>query len=182
MQYVPNDTAAGGEYTKGMRPKRIRYPNGRYVHYAYPTALDEALGRVAAIRDDSGGSPGTTVASYQHDGAGRIVVEDYEQAKVRLDLWGQTSGIYAGFDRFGRVKQQWWRDYDGGGADVVKHTHDYDRNSNRKYRDDLVADAASKKLDELYAYDNLNRLVGFKRGKLTAGEIPTTNQDRLRGV
>ena len=105
MQCDPNDTAAGGEYTKGMRPKRIRYPNGRYVHYAYPTALDEALGRVAAIRDDSGGSPGTTVASYQHDGAGRIVVEDYEQAKVRLDLWGQTSGIYADFDRFDNCEQ-----------------------------------------------------------------------------
>ncbi len=169
-----------------MRPKRIRYPNGRYVHYAYPTALDESLGRVAAIQDDNGGSPGTTVASYQYDGAGRIVVEDYKDAKVRLDLvdlagWAANKK-YAGFDRFGRVKQQWWHDYDGGGADVVKHTHGYDRNSNRRWKADAVATAAGKKLDELYAYGNLNRLVGFKRGKLTAGEIPTTDHDRLRGV
>jgi len=44
-----------------------------------------------------------------------------------------------------------------------------DRNSNRTYRENVVAAAASKKLDELYAYDNLNRLTSYDRGTLSGG-------------
>ena len=173
-----------------MRLKRVRYPNGPYVHYTYGTTegLDDMISRVAAIKNDNGGSPGATAfAAYSYDGAGRVVVEDYPQPDVRLDLvdvatWANTPGTYAGLDRFGRIRQQWWRDY-GAAADVVKHQHAYDRNSNRLYRDDLVADAASRKLDELYAYDRLNRLVDFKRGGLNANKdaIAAGSQNRRRG-
>ena len=64
-------------FTKGMRPKSIKYPNGRLVHYTYGTGgLDDALSRVAAIYDDNGGSPGTTAyAAYKYAGDGRIVEE-----------------------------------------------------------------------------------------------------------
>ena len=31
-----------------------------------------------------------------------MVVEDFTEPDVRLDYWGQTTGTYDGFDRFGR--------------------------------------------------------------------------------
>jgi len=127
VQDDPNDTAAGGGYTKSMRLKGVRYPNGRYVRHAYPTALDEALRRVAPIREqlDYGYDPPSRPCRY-------------------------------------------------GGASY---------NSNRTYRDNVLADNASKKFDELYAYDDLDRLIDFKRGKLNEGrtEIPYQSPaDRLR--
>jgi len=74
VQYDPDDTAAGGEYTDGMRLKRLRYPNGRYVHTTYGDGdANDVLSRVAAIRNDNAGSPGATVfAAYSYDGAGRV--------------------------------------------------------------------------------------------------------------
>jgi len=55
-------------FTKGMRPKSVKYPDGRLVHYTYGTGggLDDALSRVAAIYNDDGGSPGSTAyAAYK---------------------------------------------------------------------------------------------------------------------
>jgi len=74
VQYDPDDTAPGGEYTDGMRLKRLRYPNGRYVHCTCGDGdANDVLSRVAAIRNDNAGSPGATVfAAYTYDGAGRV--------------------------------------------------------------------------------------------------------------
>ena len=47
-------------------------------------------------------------------------------------------------------------------ADRDKYTYGYDRNSNRLYRENTV----TADLDELYAYDHLNRLTTFHRGDL----------------
>jgi len=66
---------------------------------------------------------------------------------VRLDYYGGTSGTYAGFDAFGRVVQQLWRDY-GANADRDKFEYDYDRAGNRLYREHAVATAK----DEHYTY------------------------------
>jgi len=97
----------------------VRYPNGWRVHYTYGAGggIADDLSRVDAIRDDDSGSPqtGWAFAKYAYNGAGRIVVEDFEQPDVRLDYWGQTGDTYAGFDRFGRVVRQLWRDYGGVG-------------------------------------------------------------------
>jgi len=152
------------------------YPNGRYVHHTYGDGdANDVLSRVAAIRNDNAGSPGATVfAAYSYDGAGRVVVEDYAQPDVRLDLvdlaaWAATPGTYAGLDRFGRIKQQWWRDY-GAAADVDKLAYGYDRNSNRLYRENVVSGSQGTPvhLDELYHYDRLNRLQDANRGDLNA--------------
>ena len=88
------------------------------------------------ILHHSHGDPGTTsYAAYSYNGVGRMVVEDFTEPDVRLDYWGQTSGTYAGFDRFGRIKQQLWHSYAGGGSDYDKYNYGYDRNSNRLYRE-----------------------------------------------
>jgi len=164
---------------KAMRLTDITYPNGRksYRDYGAAGSLSDKISRLAAIKDNNG----DVLASYAFNGTGTMVVEDFVQPNVKLDRFGGTPGTYAGFDRFGRVSQQVWRDY-GAGADCEKFTYEYDENSNRKNRQNTVAAATGKKLDELYAYDSLDRLVDFKLGKLNPGktDIPTTNGDRLR--
>ena len=130
MQYNFDTTASGGKYTKGLRPSSVRYPNGRLVHFTYGSAdsTADALNRLDAIKDDSGGSPGSTLASYSYLGLGTIVIEDYEQPDVRLEYFFDSS--YAGFDRFGRVVDQRWYDY-GASADRDRYTYGYDRAVNR---------------------------------------------------
>ena len=61
--YNYDTTAASGEYTKGLRPTSVRYPNARLVHLTYGSSggTGDATARVEAIKDDSGGSPGTLV-------------------------------------------------------------------------------------------------------------------------
>jgi len=85
-----------------------------------------------------------------------------------------TAVKYAGFDRFGRVVQQLWRDY-GASEDRDKFAYGYDRNSNRKWRE--VVPTSLK--DEFYTYDNLNRLTAYSRGDLTgspySGVDPNTD-------
>jgi RHS repeat-associated protein len=178
VAYRYDATAASNEYTKGMRLNRIEYPNGRRVHYTYGEGTDDLLSRVAAIKNDNGsGEAGTTTfAAYHYDGAGQILVEDYATAEVRLDLWGQTAGTYAGLDRFGRVKRQLWRDY-GADANADEFRYGYDKNSNRLWKENVVSGELEtpKHLDELYAYDKLNRLTAADRGHLNANKDAVTS-------
>ena len=37
-----------------------------------------------------------------------IVIEHFPQPEVKLDYFQGTSGTYAGFDRFARIKDQKW--------------------------------------------------------------------------
>ena len=90
--------------------------------------MADVLNRLDAIKDDSGGSPGNTLASYSYLGLGTIVIEDYEQPDVRLEYFFDSA--YSGFDRFGRVVDQRWYDY-GASADRDRYTYGYDRASNR---------------------------------------------------
>ena len=130
---------------------------------ARPTAWPTCLNRLDAIKDDSGGSPGSTLASYSYLGLGTIVIEDYEQPDVRLEYFFDSA--YSGFDRFGRVVDQRWYDY-GASADRDRYTYGYDRASNRTYRENTIASAK----DEFYTYDAINRLKTFDRGDLNVGK------------
>ena len=165
VEYHFDESASGGKFTKGVRPSSVRYPNGRLVHLTYGSADSTAdvLNRLAAIQDDSGGSPGDTLASYTYLGLGTIVIEDYPQPDVRLEYFFDSS--YAGFDRFGRVVDQRWYDY-GASADRDRYTYGYDRASNRLYRENTTASGK----DEFYSYDGVNRLETFDRGDLNAGK------------
>jgi hypothetical protein len=128
--YNFDDTAASGAFTKGMRPKSVRLPNGRLVHYTYGSAgsIADCLARLDAIQDDSSGSPGAVLAAYSYLGARMLVIEDFQEPDLKLDYFGGTSGTYAGLDNFNRVIAQLWRDY-GASVDRDKYTYGYDRAS-----------------------------------------------------
>ncbi len=51
-------------------------------------------------------SSGTILTEYSHNGVGRLAIVDYPQPDVNLDYFQGTTGTYAGFDRFGRVKDR----------------------------------------------------------------------------
>ena len=167
VQYNFDTTASGGEYTKGLRPTSVRYPNARLVHLTYSSSgsAADAMNRVDAINEDSGGSPGTALSQYTYLGGGRIVVEDYLQPDVKLNYDSGTAGEYAGLDRFGRVVDQLWYDY-GASADRDRFTYGYDRDSSRLYRENTLVAAK----DEHYSYDDVNRLATFDRGDLNVGK------------
>ncbi|MHB8970832.1 MAG: RHS repeat domain-containing protein, partial [Pirellulaceae bacterium] len=171
--YNYDTTVSASEYTKGLRPTSVRYPNARLVHRTYGSSGSsaDALGRVDAIKDDSGGSPGTSFSDYAYLGGGTIVVEDYAQPDVKLNYDSGTAGTYAGFDRFGRVVDHLWYDY-GASADRDRFTYGYDRASSRLYRENTVASGK----DEYYTYDDVNRLATYDRGDLNA------NKDAISGT
>src|SRR5205823_6143802 len=60
----------------------------------------------------------------------------------------------------------------GSGTDLDRYAYGYDRDSNRKYRENTVSSTRS----ELYAYDGLNQLASFQRGTLNA------NKDGISGT
>jgi RHS repeat-associated protein len=71
-----------------------------------------------------------------------------------------------------------WRRYaQGNEADVDKFTYGYDKNSNRLWKENVVPGELEtpKHLDELYAYDELNRLTAADRGNLNANKDAVTS-------
>ncbi len=173
VQYNRDTTASGGVLTKGLRLASLRYPNGRLVHTTFGASggSADAMSRVDAIKDDTSGSPGNSLAEYTYLGAGTIVKEDYTESDVRLDYDSGTAGEYAGFDRFGRIVEQLWYDY---GASVNRDlfNYGYDRGGNHLYRQNTGASG----LDEFYTYDEVGRLATFDRGDLNA------NKDAISGT
>lgn len=138
-------SASSGEFTKGLRQTSVRYPNGRLVHQTYGSSgsADDNLNRLLAIKDDSSGSPGASLAEYTYLGLGRVVIQDLPQPDVKLDYFGGTSGAYAGFDRFGRVNDQRWYSY-GTSQDVDRIKYGHDRASNRIWRAKFAVTAARR--------------------------------------
>ena len=175
--YNYDESATGGEFTKGLRLTSLRYPDGRLVHHTYGTSGSDAdnLNRLDAIKDDSSGSPGATLAAYTYLGRDQVVVQDLPEPDIKLDLFGSTSGSYAGLDRFDRVVDQRWYDY-GSSQDVDRFKYGYDRASNRVWRENSVSKSQSTPvyLDEYYTYDGLHRLKTFDRGELNATKTGIT--------
>jgi hypothetical protein len=164
-QYEYSDAA------HGYRLTAVEYPNGRVVFYDYGTAgsADDCLNRLAAIIDDSNnngqfGAGDQVLASYQYLGLDRIVVEDYEEAGVKLDLWGGTSGTYSGLDRFNRVIDQLWTDYAANPDTAIdEYRYEYDAAGNVTSKTNVLDQA----LTELYSYDDADRLKTVKNGDNT---------------
>jgi len=142
------------EPVKYVRLSQVTYPNERDVNYDYGTAgaIDDVMSRLAAVKDDDGS---TVLASYKYLGAGRVVEEDYEDAEVKLDY---AHDDLAGLDRFGRVVDQLWQDYDAE-EPIDKYTYTYDEAGNRTSKDNELHSA----FDEDYTYDDLDRLATTTR-------------------
>ncbi len=86
-----------------------------------------------------------------------------------------TGDIYSGFDRFGRVKDNRWYNYDAL-ADVDRIQYGYNRAGNRIWRKNVVADALGKHFDELYGNDAIQRLKDLQRGTLNGSQTGVTDE------
>ncbi len=82
--------------------------------------------------------------------------------------WVASPGDYAGLDR---VIDHRWYAY-AASADRDRYSYGYDRASNRLYRENTLTTGR----DELYGYDQVNRLIGFQRGELNV------NKDGITGT
>ncbi|MEM9020507.1 MAG: hypothetical protein AAGC44_08075, partial [Planctomycetota bacterium] len=119
---TPCPGSDGSSETNQIRPTGITYPSGRQLEYNYGATGSgtDLFNRVHAVRDGS-----TNVVEYKYLGGGRIVVADYTEPDLKLDLWGDTPGSYTGLDNFGRVVDQRWVDYAGSPVDAARLQYGY---------------------------------------------------------
>ena len=165
VQYAYSDGSANH-----VRRTSLTYPSTKVVTYDYGTSNggDDLLSRVAALKEST-----TTLVEYSYLGLSSFVRANYSsQPGVELTYikqgsegTGDAGDQYTGLDCFGRVYDQRWLVTSSGTA-VDRFQYGFDRNSNRVFRDNLVASSGQ---DEYYSYDNLNQLSVLKRGDLNAG-------------
>ncbi len=172
---VAYDYANGSNNT--IRPTELVYPNGRTIAFGYSGTTAGALSRVGSLSDGSG-----TLVTYEYLGLATPVLTDYPQPDLRYTLVGTAGGtdpdtgdIYRGLDRFGRIKDAYWRDY-GSNIDAARIQYGYNRASSRLWREDPVAAANSAQYDELYHYDGLQRLSDMQRGTLNGTQTALTSE------
>ncbi|MBX3452614.1 MAG: hypothetical protein KF777_23955, partial [Planctomycetaceae bacterium] len=154
--------------------------DGRELTYDYGEGgnINDRASRIVSIVDDDS----THLANYDYLGLGTTVVVDYTEPDVKytlVDLSGtndpDTGDIYSGLDRFGRVKDCRWYNYNNE-EDVARLKYGYDRASNRLWREDMVARSLEKEFDELYSYDGLHRLKDMARGWLNGSRTALTSE------
>jgi hypothetical protein len=97
VQYV---FASGGSSSNQVRPTTLTYPNSRAItmDYGMSNATNDRLNRLEAIKDGT-----LSLAAYTYLGTGTVVQINYSQPGVMLDLWGGTTQVFNGMDRFGRI-------------------------------------------------------------------------------
>ncbi|MFN8710617.1 MAG: RHS repeat-associated core domain-containing protein, partial [Planctomyces sp.] len=174
VQYTYDTSAVSGVFDDGSRQESVIYPNGRILFSDYGTAdaLEDRSGIVKRLRENSGA--GTILAEYSHTGSGTTMITDYQQPDLKLDLFGGTTGTYAGLDRFGRSIDHRWDNYTSGTVDRTRYLYGYDFNGSRTWKEDSVAASNSVNRDEFYGYDGLNRLKAADRGDLNVGRTAIT--------
>ncbi len=175
VQYSYDTSATSGLFEDGARLEKITYPDGRVLFHDYGTSggIDDLLSRTYRLRETNG--TGTILVEYSHTGGGEAVVTDYQQPDLKLNLYGGTSGTYAGLDRFGRTIDHLWDGYNSTSDAVqIKYGHDYA--GNRSWREDVIAENNSQNHDELYIYDALDRLTSIERGEIN-GTYNTVSSD-----
>ena len=154
-----------------IRPTKMTYPDARELNYGYGSSgsTDDALSRAASLIDNDGT---THLVDYSYLGAGAFTETDFAAIDVKHTLVGTAGGndpdtgdIYRGLDRFGRVKDCYWYDY-GSSAGVLRIKHGHDRAGNRLYREE----ADTSDLDQLYSYDDVNRLTQSQEGTLSVSK------------
>jgi RHS repeat-associated protein len=162
-----------------IRPTGLTYPDGRKITFDYGAAdsIHDQCSLVASLIDSDTGE--THLADYQYLGLGTVVLEDSPQADLRYTLVSltgsndpDTGDIYAGLDRFGRVKDLRWRNTDTS-SDLSRVLYGYDRASSRIWREN--PSDSSRRCDWLYGYDGLHRLHSAERGELNSGHTSITS-------
>ena len=174
VQYAYDTSAASSVFDDGPRLESLTYPSGRVLFYDYGTAdaLADRLSAPEKLRETNGS--GIILVEYSRTGSGNAVITDYQQPDVKLDLFGGTTGTYAGMDRFGRDVDHRWYDYTSGTVDRARYYYGNDDSGNRQWQEDPVASANSSHLDMLYAYDGLNRLTAYDRGDINGTHTAIT--------
>jgi hypothetical protein len=177
VQYTYDTTTNGSIYSNQLRFLTDLHPNGRAIYYDYgasspTTAAYSAMSTVRQIWD---GSPsGTGLAVYDYNGAGaRLAIATYPQPSFKLDHFEGTSGTYAGFDRFGRIVDQYWAGFSGT-SDVDRFEYGYDYAGNRIYRQINPAIYPTENMDQAYTYDPLYRILTSQVGTLSGTTITGT--------
>lgn len=168
-------SAASTVFDDGRRLSTITYPSGRVFTYDYGTspAIDEVLNRVVTVMDASSAG-----AYYAYNGAARVAQVD--SGYFTLDYTLSSGSSYGGWDRFGRVKDQYWKCNTV--SDIDRFKYEYDYAGSPKYRDIDTAIYATNTKDQAWTYDGLERLKTFDRGTLplsgtTITETPEREQD-----
>ena len=178
VTYTYDATKSSNAYTRNHRLEKVTHPSGRVTFYGYNTGTADSVhnrtGLVRELRQTN--STGTQYTQYDYTGSGRLAIVDYQAPNIKLDYYQGTGTTYAGYDRFGRIKDQFWDGYSGT-ADVSRIKYGYDYAGNRLWREDVIAANNSKHHDELYSYDGLHRLVDSKRGDLTSGHTTISSKN-----
>lgn len=179
VQYAYDTTVSGNVFQYQHRLEKVTYPQGREVFYSYQKGSADLpgnrLSRITEIRNAS--ATGDRWMLYHHNGVNRLAMAEYRQVGWRLDYFQGTAGAYAGFDRFGRVKDQRWYDYlNSVDIDRIHYTHDYA--GNRTARDIDSSVYAANDRDQTYAYDGLHRLKDYKEGTYASGAISTPTYEQ----
>ena len=155
VEYDYDDGAVDG-VAKYVRLDHVVYPDGRQIGYNYASGVDNIMSRLSSTSDSTG-----TLARYTYLGLGTIVTEDQARASVRLNYL-DDSGDPSRLDRFGRIVDQVWEQYDGNGDVIgeIDHYHyTYDRAGNRTSKTNVL----NGDLDETYTYNGLDELIGTER-------------------
>ena len=158
-------TYAGTSTSNSIRRTNIGGVADIDYDYGAANGINDYLSRVQSVVD---GTNAAVFAEYSYIGSGNAVRVDYAEPDVMLDLWGGTSGTFTGFDRFGRVIDQHWKRYGGSPATLDRYQYGYDRNSNRIWKQNMVAVTG---FDERYIVDDLNRLTRTNRGTLNGSHV-----------
>ena len=156
-----------------IRSTSITYPNGQVNTYDYGSGADDFFSRVTSILQST-----IHLVDYLYLGVAEIVQSTYSsQPGVALtylmqagDTTGDAGDQYIGLDRFGRVVDQRWIKTSTL-TNLARIQYGFDRNSNRTFRNDLVAGTGQ---DEFYVCDNLAQLKSLDRGTLNGSRTGIT--------
>ena len=171
VQFAYDNSAASSIFNDGRRLTKVTYPSGRAFHYDYGTAatVNDYFNRLIGVFDDLAGSPNNQFLAYDYNGVGHLMRAD---TYVTLNYQIGAAGTYGGWDRFARIKDQYWTV--SGGSDADRFKYEYDYAGNPKYRDIDAAIYATNTKDQAWAYDGLERLKTFDKGTLSGTTITGT--------
>ena len=195
VQYYYEDASKTGGFgpmdyeANYIRLYKISYPGPstkRLVYYNYSTS--GVGGRMSRLMDIA---PGTAAfprrpayAAYTYLGTQTMIKVEYSSVATSIGglalTYGTSGDGYSGLDRFGRVRDQKWL-IQTPGTVRDRFTYGYDYAGNRLYR----ANGLDPNFSELYhanggAYDGLDRLLEWRRGRLNDDRDQVADVDTTR--